>query len=305
MSELLHPYDTLVTQKKLLGGEIIHPSVFLDERVFKFANIRTTTSILHLTDTHFGKWGVHSCLPVKKQSALVERITQIAEEPASGISAVCFTGDLSSGIGWLPWYKSPDKGMLQEIVAPLKRLTNIPKFATYGNHDFYMDPDIPYDVLDDCGFTILSTESKQPFIAPLTEDISIWGMPDFMMQQEAHAEMCRNMAYMYQGIHPNHLPIVMAHNPDTFDYLPADMHYLGLAGHTHGAAYTNKYLRDTAVRLLNSQNKDLMQGTFENGEPMKKLHISRGAGRHVGTPFSDVEMEVTKVTVCPADQPAQ
>ncbi|CAN5190330.1 metallophosphoesterase [soil metagenome] len=279
-----------LTQKELLPKGLLHPRIDFTQLECQFDVIEKKISFLHVTDFHLGYLGFHSWLTINRQIQLMKKLVDIIKKykPA----ALLFTGDLSTKVGF-PGHFSASSELLDRILFPLRTIS-IPKYATLGNHDNIATASRV--ILQNYGFITASKYQQHPLISDPMENFSIWALPDFETQRKLHDKVSAHIAKNYASLDKKTLPIILAHNPDSFDHLPADLKYFGLAGHTHGGGYMNRKMNKLAIKILGLENKSYDSGIFTT--PVGSIvYISRGAGRHIGTPLSTMPMEVTLVSI--------
>ena len=275
----------------------MHPPLEYHELSVHILRLRKPARLLHVTDTHFGQYGRHSWFPFENQQELVERIVGLANDPDGYFNALLFTGDIGTNIRDIPPLTSfftTSKDTLTDVMESFSQVT-IPKFATLGNHDTYSDT--TEEILRDVGFQMLEPGQNHPVITNLGQ-LSIWALPDLETQKDWHDQICKNIAAFKCGIDPDTVPIILAHNPDSFDELTYDSFYFGVAGHTHGGGYINPKLQKLALAKMKLKNKLYRAGFIQNGNGAAFI-VSEGGGRHTGTPRSDISTKITAIDLLP------
>lgn len=98
-------------------------------------------------------------------------------------------------------------------------------FAVLGNHDYFTDPDLVTDILRHHGFHVLRDQS----FALERDSARIWlaGMNDVMAG-------AGNLQIALERIPSSEAVILLAHEPDFADQVPAGTVDLQLSGHSHG-----------------------------------------------------------------------
>ena len=173
----------------------MHPPLEYHELSVHIPRLREPARLLHVTDTHFGQYGRHSWFPFEKQQELVEHIVGLANDPDEYFNALLFTGDLGTSIrdfSRLASFLTTDKDTLANIMQPFANIT-IPKFAALGNHDTHSNA--AAEILHDVGgFQMLASGQNHPVIANISDQLSIWALPDLETQKDWHDEICKNIA---------------------------------------------------------------------------------------------------------------
>ena len=212
--------------------------------------------IVQITDTHLGAF-----MPVSRLRAVCARAVECDPD------LVLLTGD------FLTMESQSDPEVLAaalEPLAPVARRT----FACLGNHDLEA-PETVRHALAKIGAKLLIDEAAD--VETAAGPVQIVGM-DFTWRRrrERLAEACARHPRK-----PEHLRIVLLHDPGAFRHLPEGQADLALSGHTHGGqlGLVSLGLDWTIVRGLSSSPD---HGFWARG--MDRLYVHRGTG-HYGFPI--------------------
>lgn len=280
----------------LIEAGFFHPRLAYQEITVGIPQLRTPAGLLHISDLHFGDYGRHSWVPYKKQQILVKQIVDLAQAASDVMpTALVLTGDVGTYIRELGMVCITPAGQIEQMLEPFESL-DIPKFACLGNHDTHSDE--MGKILRQSGFKTLLPDQKDPVLGNFSGQLSMWALPDLNTQQDWHTRVCESISNFSLGLDPEIIPIILTHNPDSFDHLPKDLYYFGLAGHTHGGAYKQEFANSFALQKLGLKNHRYKSGIQHNGGE-STFYISAGAGRHIVTPNSDIEMEITRFNLVP------
>lgn len=246
----------MTTRRRLLtlaglGAAISYP-LFIEPRwldvthnTVHIPGLHRPLRLLHLSDLHYG-----FRIPL---SLIHEAITLgLAQKP----DLICLTGDYVTN----NWFDHP---LL--LLDPLRRLTRVaPTFAVLGNHD--VDP--LGDILTSAGVRLLENSSSA------FEQLHIVGVGDLWgagVDAPAAFEKC-----------PANSPrIVLAHNPDSKDYLTSYDWSLLLCGHTHGGQAVMPFVGPV---LYSVRDQSMVAGLHQwKG---RSVHVTRGVGSLFGVRFN-------------------
>lgn len=193
--------------------------------------------LLHLSDLHYG-----FRVPL---SLIDDAITRgLAEKP----DLICLTGDYVTN----NWVDHP-----LALLHPLRRLPSAaPTFAVLGNHD--VDP--VGEILLQAGITLLENSSAA------YERLRIVGLSDLWSAGV-------NASTAFAHCPPGDVRLVLAHNPDSKDYLRHHAWQLLLCGHTHGGQVVLPFL---GPRVHGVRDQRILAGLHAwNG---RQIHVTRGVG---------------------------
>ena len=219
--------------------------------------------ILHLSDFHAS--------PVVPFS-LIEKAVEygLAVQP----DLICLTGDFVT---------SADAFDEQEYSRILRRLSNAaPTFACLGNHDGghwaankgggFRDTRVVRELLDASGVSLLHNRSE--LVAIRGQSMRVVGVPD-LWSHEVDGQLA------FEDVQPGEPTILLAHNPDTKDFLADHPWDLMLCGHTHGGQVLVPLV---GTRFIPVQDKRFIAGLKEWNR--RQIYISRGVGSLAGVRFN-------------------
>lgn len=153
-------------------------------------------------------------------------------------------------------------------------------FATDGNHEIYVGPNMAHHLFQENHITYLHNDSRQ-----VRPDVIIAGVPDI---QSTRLHRPPDMAQALPA--GTAFKILLAHSPKMFD-MPGNTADLQVSGHTHGgqifpfhflAWLSNKYLA----------------GLYRRGN--RTLYVSRGAGQWGPQMRLLAPSEITLIHIVPA-----
>lgn len=137
----------------------------------------------------------------------------VSEQP----NAIVVPGDL------IAYHGTGFYSMLAEAIAPLVDYDG-PKLAVPGNHEYFGgEPESILGALDSVGMTLLRNE------VVVAAGVEWFGI------DSAAANKCDPYGTITQG-HFEHPTVVLWHEPDMADFLPAGLDLM-LAGHSHGGQF--------------------------------------------------------------------
>lgn len=224
--------------------------------------------IVQLTDTHLGPW--------QSVSRLRRRIADLVE---SDPDLVALTGD------FLTMESMGSPGCLEEALAPLRPMATR-CVAIFGNHD-HEAPDDVRAAMAALGIRLLIDEETT--LDTPVGPVQVVGA-DFVgrgHREHLHALLARHPR------RPDHLRLLLLHDPVGFHALPDDEVDLVLSGHTHGGQIGLVSLGLDWTVLSASRWPD--QGLFARGR--SRLYVHRGTGFYgfplrVGVPPEHSLLEV-------------
>lgn len=226
--------------------------------------------VAQITDTHLGPWQSVDRLRLRI-AALVERDPDL----------VALTGD------FLTMESMGSPGCLDRAIAPLRPIADR-CVAIFGNHD-HEAPDHVRNAMRDAGIRLLIDE-EACFDTPVGP-VQVVGA-DFVGR--GHAEHLGDLLARYPR-RPEHLRLLLLHDPVGFHALPEDDVDLVLSGHTHGGQVGLVSLGLQWTVLSPSRWPD--QGLFARGA--SRLYVHRGTGFYgfplrVGVPAEHSVLEITR-----------
>jgi uncharacterized protein len=161
------------------------------------------------------------------------------------------------------------------ILQPLAAAA-IPAYAVLGNHDLDSAlparPNMLQQLLEGAGVRVLVNEAVPMRCS--AGDGELW-----LVGLAAEARRARDSRAAFDELPHRAARVVLMHNPDSFEQLPAGSAPLALAGHTHGGQVLFPY--QVVRRLLGWVNKrrpQLAGWIRDYGQPGNRLYINRGIG---------------------------
>ena len=240
------------------------------ERLRRHAPVseRSALRVVQIADPHLGPWQ-----PVAKLRASLERLLE--SEP----DLVLVTGDLLTmeGMG------SP--GQLALALAPLARFSG-KSFACLGNHD-HEAPDEVRSALEACGVRLLVDEEVA--VETSAGAVQILGSDWIARERAAHlADL-----FARHPRRPDHLRLLLLHDPSAFEHVPDGAADLTFSGHTHGGQLGLVSLGLDWTVLAGTRWPD--HGFFARGR--NRLYVHRGTGFYgfplrIGVPGENSVLDV-------------
>jgi predicted MPP superfamily phosphohydrolase len=225
--------------------------------------------LVQLSDTHLGPW--------QSVRRLRERIAVLVDRDPD---LVTLTGD------FLTMESMGSPGCLEDALAPLERVAER-CVAIFGNHD-HEAPDHVRSAMQNLGIPLL-IDDEACFETPAGA-VQIVGADFVSRDHETHlGELLRRFPRR-----PDHLRLLLLHDPVGFRALPRDDVDLVLSGHTHGGQVGLVSLGIDWTVLSRTRWPD--QGLFARGAT--RLYVHRGTGFYgfplrVGVPAELSLLEVS------------
>ena len=224
--------------------------------------------IVQIADPHLGPWQ-----PVAKLRHTLERLLE------SDPDLVLVTGDLLTmeGMG------SP--GALALALQPLEKFAGR-TFACLGNHD-HEAPDEVRSALAAVGVRLLVDE--EICVETRSGPVQILGSDWVTREREAHlADL-----FARHPRRPEHLRLLLLHDPSAFEHVPDGAADLTLSGHTHGGQIGLVSLGFDWTVLTRTRWPD--HGFFARGR--NRLYVHRGTGFYgfplrIGVPGENSVLDV-------------
>jgi predicted MPP superfamily phosphohydrolase len=220
------------------------------------ARVERPLRLVQITDPHLGPF----------MSA--ERLARICERAvAQAPDLIVLTGD------FLTMESNAHPSMLAEALSPLSAMPGR-VFACRGNHDLEA-PHTVSSALESAGVRLLIDEEAS--VETPAGPVQIVGL-DYAFRDRV-AKMTRTLEASPRR--PDHLRLVLLHDPGAFQHLPEGEADLVLSGHTHGGhvGLLRLGLPWTAVSLFAGMPD---HGFFARGRD--RLYVHRGTG-HYGFPL--------------------
>jgi predicted MPP superfamily phosphohydrolase len=225
------------------------------------ATLPSPIRVLHLSDLH---------------ASFVVPLSHIQNAITLGLEGspdiICLTGD------FITFRHDFDS---REYVRALRRLTAAaPTFAVLGNHDGGRwawsrrgngDHVVVERMLADSGVQLLHNRSRR--VAVRNEKLTLVGVGDLWSGEVAGSKA-------FAGVRSEEPVVLLAHNPDSKDYLPGFTWDLMLSGHTHGGQVIVPL---EGTRYAPVEDKRYIAGLKPWGT--RQIHVTRGVGNVGGVRF--------------------
>lgn len=221
-----------------------------------------------LSDFQIGMWADNPGTARRGVKKLVEI------QPA----AVLISGDFI-------YHAGPDPAAeIEEAVGIVRPLVEagIPTYAVLGNHDYGMssktvEPGIKLasrleTELEAAGIVVLENESIEMRL-PNSNDTLFLAAVDSLWANQADVDAA------LKGIPTNSPTVALMHNPDTFEFFPANSAPLAVAGHTHGGQMRIPGLPQWSWLRFVQKDKVYADGWAKGyGKPGNNLYVNTGIG---------------------------
>jgi uncharacterized protein len=223
-------------------------------------------------------------------TSTIRRIVEVLIEERPAV--VLISGDFIYKPGETP---SAELNQVTNLLRPLI-VANIPTYAVLGNHDYNLHQSKTrrndtraaqvHQTLEAMGIEVLQNEAvslpeparSSPVASP-TPPSTASNSSLYLVGIGAHRPQVDKPAMALSQI-PDRAPrIVMMHNPDTFEQLPANAAPFAVAGHTHGGQIRLPFLPDWSW-LTYVMNDEVHADGWINqyGQPGNHLYVNRGIG---------------------------
>jgi predicted MPP superfamily phosphohydrolase len=205
--------------------------------------------VLQITDPHLGPWQ-----SIRRLRASIASLLE--HDP----DLVLLTGDFLTMEG------NGSRGALAEALAPLHAHAGR-SFAIFGNHD-HEAPDEVRGALEASGVTLLL--DAEACVTTATGPVQVLGADYVRRERQQHLAGL----FARHPRRPDHLRLLMLHDPSAFHHVPPGEVDLTLSGHTHGGQVGLLSLGLDWTVLSRSRWPD--HGLFARGT--SRLYVHRGTG---------------------------
>jgi uncharacterized protein len=137
-------------------------------------------------------------------------------------------------------------------------------FASLGNHDNWFDANVVTKIVESVGIPVLRNASQTVRING--EPLAIVGLGDLWTEGVDMTRAFRNV--------DSPVPVVLMHNPDSFEHWSREGSHLILAGHTHGGQVNIPFIGPPIVPSRYGQK--YAHGLFERGHA--HMYVNSGLG---------------------------
>jgi hypothetical protein len=280
----------IVVASALTWGVVIEPriidQVHLEATVPRLPEQWERKGIALFTDMQVGMWLDNE----NTARRIVRRI--IDARPA----AVLIGGDFvyhpaeDDGISEaLEEYEQEDaaetEALIRQVVDILRPLTDagLPVYAVLGNHDYAMETrqslSLPWvaqrltAALEGIGIQVLQNESV------VLGDKGVGGRPLHLVGIGSFYSGEHDVDKAFAGLRPDAARIVLLHNPQPFERIPAGQAPLALAGHTHGGQIRIPFLPAWSWISIVKEGEVHADGWIADfGQAGNRLYVNRGIG---------------------------
>jgi len=245
-----------------------------------------------IADWQIGMW-LSNTNTIKR---IVEQLIQ--QRPA----VVLIAGDFTYHAGENP---NPEISKAVELVNPLVK-AGIPTYAVLGNHDYGMDskqapPNTQlavqvYQALEKAGVQILQNETvalASPKSGNQNQNLL------YLVGIGSHWANNDKPAIALSQIPRNAPRLVLMHNPNSFEKLPANTAPLAMAGHTHGGQLRIPFTPEWSWLTFVKEDVVHVDGWIDPsyGQPGNRLYVNRGIGFSIVPIRINCPPEVTLFTL--------
>ena len=258
----------------LIIWSFIEPRVLnVEDETVEIPNLPASWSgkqTAQLTDFQIGLWGDNRGTARRSVAKIVEA------KPAIALISGDFLYHPGENI-------KPEIETAVDIVRPLVE-AGIPTYAVLGNHDYGMSsrkarPKIEEaaqleSALESAGIEVLENEAV-PLSLNSDESLYLVGVGSLWANRD-------NVDKALSVVPDDSPRIVMMHNPDTFEKVPANSAPLTVAGHTHGGQVRVPGLPQWSWLRFTQKDKVYADGWAKGyGEPGNRLYVNPGIGMSI------------------------
>lgn len=227
--------------------------------------------IAQLTDFQIGLWGDNPGTARRGVAKIIEA------KPAIALISGDFLYHPGENI-------TPEINTAVDIVRPLVE-AGIPTYAVLGNHDYGMSskkarPKIEEaaqleSALESAGIEVLENEAVPLSFPGSDESLYLVGVGSLWANRD-------NVDKALSAVPDDGARIVMMHNPDSFETVPANSAPLTVAGHTHGGQVRVPGLPQWSWLRFTQKDKVYADGWARGyGEPGNRLYVNPGIGMSI------------------------
>jgi uncharacterized protein len=171
--------------------------------------------IVQLSDFHYDRY-----VDIRVITSAVHLTNQLQPD------LVVLTGDFVTQGPFAGQYDPPaahDAEPCSQILAPLRPRLGV--FVVLGNHDYYTDPELVSEILRSRGFHVLRNQSF---------DLELDGARLWLAGLNDAVAGADDLELALQKIPASEAVVLLAHEPDSADWVPPGRVDLQLSGHSHG-----------------------------------------------------------------------